>query len=133
MLNPSSSPRSFFRSLRLFPFFSSPDYGYMGAGHKGLGFGLPGTPWGLDVYLELMGSCELPWSVGVLGGDVFEHGLARHALERGGHLHLGLEDYMGSEKPTNLEIVVRAAALSAEVGRPLAAGRESAAILGLPR
>lgn len=109
------------------------DYGYMGQGHKGVSFGLPATPWGLDVYLELLGECELPWSVGVLGGDVFERGLARHALERGGHLHVGLEDYVGSEKPTNQEIVARSVELCDEVGLPVATTQQAAEILGLPR
>ena len=105
----------------------------MGQGHKGVSFGLPATPWGLDVYLELLGDCGLPWSVGVLGGDVFEHGLARHALERGGHLHVGLEDYMGSDKPTNEEIVARAVVLCEQVGVAVATTEEAAQILGLPR
>ena len=117
----------------LVKFYLGGDYGYMGAGHRGVSFGLPGTRWGLDVYLELLGGCPLPWSVGVLGGDVFEDGLARHALERGGHLHVGLEDYMGSDKPTNEEIVERAVSLCGEVGRPAATVAETVAILGLPR
>ena len=105
----------------------------MGSGHTGLNFGLPATPWGLDVYLRMLGGCDLPWSVGVLGGDVFEHGLARHALTRGGHLHVGLEDYMGSDKPTNEEIVSRAVGLCAELSRPVASTADTARILQLPR
>ncbi len=117
----------------LVKFYLGGDYGYMGAGYPGVSFGLPPTPWGLDVYLEMLGTCGLPWSVGVLGGDVFEHGLARHALERGGHLHVGLEDYAGSAKPTNEELVSRAAALCRELGRPVATCDEAARILALPR
>ncbi len=117
----------------LLKFYMGGDYGYMGQGHKGVSFGLPATPWGLDVYLELLGDCGLPWSVGVLGGDVFEHGLARHALELGGHLHVGLEDYMGSDKPTNEEIVACAVALCEEVEVPVATTEQAAQILGLPR
>jgi uncharacterized protein (DUF849 family) len=117
----------------LLKFYLGGEYGYAGAGRRGLGFGLPGSAFGLDVYLEMLGDCGLPWSVGVLGGDVFEGGLARHALERGGHLHVGLEDYAGDDKPTNEEIVAKAVALCAEVGRPVATPAEAAAILGLPR
>ena len=117
----------------LIKFYMGGDYGYMGQGHKGVSFGLPPTPWGLDVYLALFGDCELPWSVGVLGGDVFEHDLARHALERGGHLHVGLEDYMGSDKPTNEEIVARSVELCEEVGVPVATTTDAERILGLPR
>lgn len=116
----------------LIKFYLGGPYGYMGAGFEGVSFGLPGTPWGLDVYLTLLGDCAVPWSVGVLGGDVFENGLARHALERGGHLHIGIEDYMGSDKPTNEELVERAVELCAEVGRPVASVEQTAALLGLP-
>jgi 3-keto-5-aminohexanoate cleavage enzyme len=105
---------------------------YMGGTHADLGFGLPPTPRMLDVYLEMLGDCPLPWSVGVLGGDVFEHGLARHALERGGHLHLGLEDHAGARKPTNLELLHEAVSLCREVGRPLANCAETARLLDLP-
>jgi len=106
---------------------------YMGGTHADLGFGLPPTPRMLDVYLDMLGDCALPWSVGVLGGDVFEHGLARHALERGGHLHLGLEDYAGARKPTNLELVHEGVSLCRAVGRRVATCAEAAQILELPR
>jgi len=117
----------------LVKFYMGGDYGYIGAGHKGVSFGLPGEPWALDVYLRMMNGCGLPWSVGVMGGDVFENGLARHALSRGGHLHLGLEDYMGGEKPSNEELVQRAAGLCREVGRPVATIEDTVQLLGLPR
>jgi uncharacterized protein (DUF849 family) len=106
---------------------------YMGGTRADLGFGLPPTPRMLDVYLDMLGDCPLPWSVGVLGGDVFEHGLARHALERGGHLHLGLEDYAGARKPTNAELLHEAVSLCREVGRPVASCAEAAHLLDLPR
>lgn len=117
----------------LVKFYLGGEYGYAGAGRPGLGFGLPGTRRSLDVYLDLLGDCDLPWSVGVLGGDVFEDDLARHALERGGHLHVGLEDYSGSDKPTNEEIVARSVALCEEVGRPVATPAQAAELLALPR
>jgi len=116
----------------LIKFYMGGPYGYMGGGHRGVNFGLPGSPWALDVYLRLLGDCDVPWSVGVLGGDVFEDGLARHALERGGHLHLGLEDHAGKDQPTNREIVERAVALCEEVGRPVASIAETVDLLGLP-
>jgi uncharacterized protein (DUF849 family) len=117
----------------LIKFYLGGEYGYMGTGHRGLGFGLPPTPWGLDVYLRLLGDCPLPWSVGVLGGDVFEDGLARHALQKGGHLHVGLEDYAGPDQPRNEDIVLESVKLCAEVGRPVASPAEAAEILQLPR
>jgi uncharacterized protein (DUF849 family) len=59
--------------------------------------------------------------------------VARRALELGGHLHVGLEEHFHPEdKPTNTDIVQRAAALAAEVGRPLASPKEAATLLDLP-
>jgi 3-keto-5-aminohexanoate cleavage enzyme len=106
---------------------------YLGGEAGGLDFGLPPTPRMLDVYLELLGDCPLPWSAAAFGGDVFEHGLARHALERGGHLHLGLEDYAGPSRPKNLELVHEAVSLCRAVGRPVASCAEAAKLLDLPR
>ncbi len=119
----------------LIKFYLGGDFGYMGAGHRGVSFGLPPEPWALDVYLRMLAESgsELPWSVGVLGGDVFDHQLAHHALERGGHLHVGLEDYVGSYQATNEEIVARALSVCEDVGRPAATIAQAAQILRLPR
>jgi uncharacterized protein (DUF849 family) len=106
---------------------------YLGGEAGALDFGLPPTPRMLDVYLEILGDCPLPWSAAAFGGDVFEHGLARHALERGGHLHLGLEDYAGPRRPSNLELLHEAVSLCHAVGRPLASCTEAAKRLDLPR
>ncbi len=108
------------------------DFGYMGARHTGLGFGLPPSKRSLDVYLDLMQDCELSWSVAVLGGDVMDAGVARYALERGGHLRVGLEDYAGSDKPTNADLVRAAVTLAADAGRPVASPAEAAELLDLP-
>lgn len=83
-------------------------------------WGLPPTEAGLEAYLDMLGDSGLPWSVAVLGGDVIECGLARLALERGGHVRVGLEDYGGPRQPTNLELVNELTALAAKVGRPVA-------------
>ena len=109
------------------------EYGYMGSGRMGVSFGLPPSRRSIDVYLDLMEGCDLPWSVAVLGGDVMESGVARYALERGGHLRVGLEDFAGSRKPSNIQLVEDAVKLIAEVGRPLARPAEAPRILGLPR
>jgi uncharacterized protein (DUF849 family) len=106
--------------------------GYMSPGLPGLGFGLPPEPWALDVYLRLLEGCPLPWSVGVLGGDLFEGDLARYALERGGHLHLGLEDHAGDSQPRNIDLVARARELCEEAGRPVAGSEQTARLLDLP-
>jgi 3-keto-5-aminohexanoate cleavage enzyme len=68
----------------------------------------------------------------VLGGDVLDSGIARVALERGGHLRLGLEDHAGSRTPTNEELVREAVALADDVGRPVASCDEAAKVLNLP-
>jgi uncharacterized protein (DUF849 family) len=68
----------------------------------------------------------------VLGGDVVESGIARVALERGGHLRVGLEDHAGSRTPSNEELVREAAALAEDIGRPVATCDEADKLLNLP-
>ncbi len=109
------------------------DYGLFGT-RPGVSFGLAPTEHALLAYLDLLEGTDLPWSVSVWGGDLFDTPIARLALERGGHLHVGLEEHFHPEhKPTNEEIVKQAVALVAEVGRPVASIAESARILGLPK
>lgn len=95
-------------------------------------FGVPATEKALDAYLELLGDCPLPWSVAIPGGDLLASDVARIALERGGHLRVGLEDYAGPGQPTNVELVERAAALCREIGRPVARPEEAAALMKVP-
>ena len=102
-------------------------------GRPGPTFGLPPTRLGLEAYLAMLEGSHLPWSVAVMGGDLLASGLARLALERGGHLHVGLEDYAGSRTPTNEALVREAVRLAAEVGRPVATPADAARLLGLPR
>jgi uncharacterized protein (DUF849 family) len=109
------------------------DAGYLGGGGSGVTFGLPPTRPSLDAYLAMLDGCDLPWSVAVLGGDVVGSGLARLAVERGGHLRVGLEDYAGARRPTNEELVREAAELAARMGRPVATCAETARLLHLPR
>ncbi len=94
-------------------------------------FGLPPTLRGLEAYLELLEGSGLPWSVAVVGGDTVESGMARLALERGGHVRVGLEDYRGADAKSNLELVEAAATLCREVGRAPASCAEARTILGL--
>ncbi|MFP6640238.1 MAG: 3-keto-5-aminohexanoate cleavage protein [Myxococcota bacterium] len=109
------------------------DYGLF-ATEPGVSFGLAPTEHALPAYLDLLEGTELPWSVSVWGGDLFDTPVARQALELGGHLHVGLEEHFHPEhKPTNEEIVQQAVALAQEVGRPIASVSEAAKILGLPK
>jgi uncharacterized protein (DUF849 family) len=96
-------------------------------------FGMPPLPACLDAYLAMLEGSAAPWAVAVLGGDVIDTGLARLALERGGHLRVGLEDHVGDGQPTNAEVVAAAVALCAEVGRPVASPDDAARILDVPR
>ena len=107
--------------------------GYLGGARAGVTFGLPPTAPSLGAYLAMLEGCDLPWSVAVLGGDVITSGLARLALERGGHLRVGLEDYAGTGQPTNEELVRDAVRLARAAGRPVATPEEAASILGLPQ
>ena len=109
--------------------YFSGDRGYLGAA-----FGLPPTELSLDAYLAMLDGCDLPWSASVFGGDVVGSGIARLAVERGGHLHLGLEAFAADgRQPTNVELVEEAVALCEELGRPVATPDEAAGLLGLPR
>ncbi|HKK50611.1 MAG TPA: 3-keto-5-aminohexanoate cleavage protein, partial [Myxococcota bacterium] len=96
-------------------------------------FGLPPRRSSLDVYLEMLGDLQIPWSVAVVSGEPWDGEVARHALERGGHLRVGLEDHAGDRTPSNLQLVEEAVALCAEMGRPVATAVEAGKIIGLPR
>jgi 3-keto-5-aminohexanoate cleavage enzyme len=102
-------------------------------GYFGAPFGLPPTVTALDAYLELLDGCDLPWAVSVVGGDLVASEIARPALERGGHLHLGLEFFGGDRSPTNAQLVTEAVDLCRTVGRPVAGPAEAGEILGLQR
>jgi uncharacterized protein (DUF849 family) len=103
---------------------------YFGGGRPG--FGLPPTRASLDAYLAMLDGTGLPWSVAVLGGDVSE-ALAQLAIERGGHVRVGLEDYDGPRQPRNEELVSEMAALAKAGGREVATPRQAAEILGVPK
>lgn len=108
--------------------YFSTERGYMGAP-----FGLPPTERAFDAYLELLEGCDIPWAVSVVGGDLCANRVATLALERGGHLHVGLEFYGGERTPTNVELVNEAVELCAQAGRAVATPDQAAEILGLPQ
>ena len=81
-------------------------------------FGLPANPTGLNAYLEMLEGTGLPWMVGVYGGDVTAAGVARLAIERGGHVRVGLEDHFAPpHTPRNEELVREAVELVHAGGR----------------
>jgi 3-keto-5-aminohexanoate cleavage enzyme len=102
-------------------------------GGERLPFGLPPTRASLNAYLAMLDGTRLPWSVAVLGGDVVGCGLAEYALERGGHLRVGLEDYAGERKPTNLELVEQAADVIERSGMRTATPSQTGDLLKIPR
>lgn len=107
------------------------DFDYLGGKPGGASFGLPPTEKALDAYLEMLAGSGLAWAVAVVGGDVVETGMARRALERGGHVRVGLEDYAGGRTPSNVELVEEVVALAQSLGREPASPSETAEILGI--
>jgi 3-keto-5-aminohexanoate cleavage enzyme len=95
------------------------------------GFGLQPTAKALDAYLEMIEGYDLPWLVSVQGGDVIGSGIAKLALERGGHLQVGLEP-SGDRQRDNVQLVEEAAALAQSLGREPASIDQARAILNLP-
>ena len=93
-------------------------------------WGAPPIIEALDLYLAMLGDAAIPWAVAVLGGSLFDTPIARAAVERGGHLRVGFED--DDKGPANVEQVAAAAALAAEVGRPVASIADAEQVLGLP-
>jgi uncharacterized protein (DUF849 family) len=113
-------------------FYFGGDYGLM-ATEPGCSFGLAPTKHGLLAYLDMLGDAQLPWSVSVWGGDLMDTPVARLALERGGHLHVGVEEfYAPGRSPSNEELVREAIELCAKVGRPVATRAEAEDIMRLP-
>jgi uncharacterized protein (DUF849 family) len=96
----------------------------------GFTFGFAPTARALAAYLELLGDCLLPWSVTVVGGDLFATELPELALARGGHLRVGLEDHRG-RPATNEALVAQAVAAVEASGRPVADCVTAADFLGL--
>ncbi len=101
-------------------------------GLTGAPFGLPPTRASLDAYLEMLDGCPIPWAVSLAGGDLVDCEVAPLALERGGHLHVGLEFYGGDRRPTNAELVGEAVALCRRMRRPVATHEQTIDLLGLP-
>jgi len=81
--------------------------------------------------MELLDGCDVPWAVSLVGGDLCASDLAMLALERGGHLHVGLEFYGGDRTPTNVELVSEAVNLCGRASRSVATPDQAAKLLGL--
>jgi uncharacterized protein (DUF849 family) len=99
-------------------------------GKPALNFGLPPTTEAVDAYVSMLEGTGIPWSVGVMGDALLDTPIARHALLRGGHLRVGIEDAGGMTDATNKETVEAAVALAGEIGRPVVQGADARAALG---
>ncbi len=105
------------------------DRGYFG---NGTPFGLPPTSAALDAYTELLDGLPYPWSVAIIGGDLTaSREFVLDALDRGSHLHVGLEDLAADRTPTNEQLVAEAVALCNHAGRPPATAAQASELLGL--
>lgn len=109
------------------------DYSFLDGKKTDITFGLPPTEKALDAYLEMMEGSALPWAASVIGGCVATTGLAKLAIERGGHVRVGLEDYGGEDTPSNAALVAEVVEIARACGRPIATSAQAAQILKLPR
>lgn len=108
-------------------------YNFLDGKRSNVTFGLPPTEKALDAYLEMLKGSSLPWAVAAIGDCVVETGLAKLAIERGGHVRVGLEDFGGERRPSNLELIAEVFALAKQADRPIATPEQAATLLGLPR
>ena len=111
-------------------FYFTGDAGYF-PGHSGPLFSAPPLVESLEMYLAMLGDAPLVWAVTVITGSLLDTDLAAMAVERGGHLRVGLEDNPTAE--SNVAELQRAIELCESLGRRPATTAEARQILGLPR
>lgn len=102
------------------------------SGRPAVTHGLPPTPPSLDALLGMCHGIDLPWAVGAFGGDIGQSSVLPYALELGGHVRLGLEDYAGERAPSNVELIRELGGIARRQGRRLATPDEAGERLGLP-
>jgi uncharacterized protein (DUF849 family) len=95
-------------------------------------------PAGLDVYLHMLdvlrGDREIPWLCAPSGIDSPGplEALLRAALERGGHVRVGVGDNPAAAGGrSNRELVIEVVAIAAACGRPAARPQQARKLLGL--
>jgi 3-keto-5-aminohexanoate cleavage enzyme len=109
-----------------------PLYAGLVLSEAGLLAGNPATVRGLQAMVDFLPSAPpIHWSVMCVGGNLFP--LVGAALERGGHIAIGLGDYPYTEigTPRNAELVERIAEMARQIGREVATPAEARRILGL--
>ena len=112
--------------------FQEPLYMEIGLTEGGILAGHPGTVKGMQAFLDFLPSnlrCE--WGVVCYGGNLLP--LVGAAVERGGHIAIGLGDYPypEMEAPTNAQLISRVARMAREMGRQVATPAETRQALGL--
>ncbi len=112
--------------------FEAPIYAEVVLTEGGLLAGNPGTVRGLENMVDFMpGNPRFEWNVMCVGGNLFP--MVGAAIERGGHIAIGLGDYPYPEfgTPRNGELVERVALMARQVGREVATPTDARRILGL--
>ena len=112
--------------------FEEPLYTEIVLTEGGILAGHPGTIKGLEAFLDFIPETDKwQWSVMSYGGNLFP--IAAAAMERGGHVSIGLGDYhyREMELPTNARLVARLAQLARDMGREVATPAEAREMLGI--
>ena len=114
---------------RRFPLAPTPIYRFMFS--EGFTFGFPPQDYALEAYLTLLEATApgAPWMIAGLAVDV--RPLIASAVERGGHVRVGLEDAPRNTMVGNLEWVARAVELIQHAGGEPASAAEVRAALAL--
>jgi uncharacterized protein (DUF849 family) len=112
--------------------FQEPLYMEVALMEGGILSGHPGTVKGMEAFLDFLPNhvrCE--WAVLCYGGNLLP--LVGAAIERGGHISIGLGDYhyRELETPTNARLISRVAQMAREMGRDIATPEETRKALGL--
>ncbi|MEM9844656.1 MAG: 3-keto-5-aminohexanoate cleavage protein [Pseudomonadota bacterium] len=107
-----------------FVLFELTDHGILG-GH-------PGTVRGLLAHLDFLPEAPLEWTVCNKVGNLTAPGAT--AIEMGGHVSVGLGDYLWPElgTPTNAEVIAKFTQLAQTMGRPIASPAQTREMLRLP-
>ena len=112
--------------------FESPVYAEVVLTESGLLAGHPGTVRGLESMIDFMPeNPRFEWNVMCVGGNLFP--IVGAAIERGGHIAIGLGEYPYTEfgTPRNAELVERVALMTRQVGREVATPGEAHRILNV--
>ena len=112
--------------------FDEPLYTEIVLTEGGILAGHPGTIKGMEAFLDFIPDTpKWQWAVMSYGGNLLP--IAAAAMERGGHVSIGLGDYhyRELELPTNARLVARIAQMAREMGREIATPAEAREMLGI--